>query len=79
MGFRENELQHIVTVIPKVLTANKRKLTQIFDYIHNTMNIPHDLIVKFPQVSYKLPVLNHPSLDSGYSQRIHYLDMLVFT
>ncbi|CAB1350759.1 unnamed protein product [Coregonus sp. 'balchen'] len=50
MGFRENELQHIVTVIPKVLTANKRKLTQIFDYIHNTMNIPHDLIVKFPQV-----------------------------
>ncbi|XP_071231228.1 transcription termination factor 3, mitochondrial isoform X3 [Salvelinus alpinus] len=50
MGFRENELQHIVTVIPKVLTANKRKLTQIFDYIHNTMNIPHGLIVKFPQV-----------------------------
>uniref|UniRef100_A0A674D9D3 Transcription termination factor 3, mitochondrial n=1 Tax=Salmo trutta TaxID=8032 RepID=A0A674D9D3_SALTR len=50
MGFRENELQHIVTVIPKVLTANKRKLTQIFDYTHNTMNIPHDLIVKFPQV-----------------------------
>ncbi|XP_010902317.1 transcription termination factor 3, mitochondrial isoform X1 [Esox lucius] len=50
MGFRENELQHIVTVIPKVLTANKRKLTQIFDYIHNTMNIPHNLIVKFPQV-----------------------------
>ncbi|KAJ7991882.1 hypothetical protein DPEC_G00288460 [Dallia pectoralis] len=50
MGFRENELQHIVTVIPKVLTANKRKLTQIFDYIHNTMNISHHLIVKFPQV-----------------------------
>lgn len=50
MGFRGNELQHIVTVIPKVLTANKRKLTQIFDNIHNTMNIPHDLIVKFPQV-----------------------------
>uniref|UniRef100_A0A674A1D5 Uncharacterized protein n=1 Tax=Salmo trutta TaxID=8032 RepID=A0A674A1D5_SALTR len=50
MGFRENELQHIVTVIPKVLTANKRKLTQIFDNIHNTMNIPHDLIVKFTQV-----------------------------
>lgn len=51
LGFKKNEIQHIVTVVPKVLNANKRKLTQIFDYIHNTMKIPHHLIVKFPQVS----------------------------
>lgn len=50
-GFKRNEIQHIVTVVPKVLTANKRKLTQIFDYIHNTMKVPHHLIAKFPQVS----------------------------
>lgn len=50
-GFKKNEIQHMVTVVPKVLTANKRKLTQIFDYIHNTMKVPHHLIAKFPQVS----------------------------
>ncbi|XP_056154693.1 transcription termination factor 3, mitochondrial [Lampris incognitus] len=50
LGFKENEIQHIVIAIPKVLTANKKKLTQIFDYVHNTMKVPHHLIVKFPQV-----------------------------
>lgn len=50
LGFKENDIQHIVTIIPKVLTANKMKLTQIFDYVHNTMMVPHHLIVKFPQV-----------------------------
>ncbi|XP_026156212.1 transcription termination factor 3, mitochondrial [Mastacembelus armatus] len=50
LGFKDNEIQHIVIAIPKVLTANKRKLTQIFDFLHNTMKVPHHLIVKFPQV-----------------------------
>ncbi|KAG9333153.1 hypothetical protein JZ751_013411 [Albula glossodonta] len=50
LGFRPNEIQHIVTRIPKLLTANKRRLTETFDYIHNTMAVPHVLIVKFPQV-----------------------------
>lgn len=50
LGFKENEIQHIITAIPKVLIINKRKLTQIFDYVHNTMNVPQSLIVKFPQV-----------------------------
>lgn len=49
-GFRGNEIQHIVTAVPKVLIANKRKLTQIFDFVHNTMDVPHSLIAKFPQV-----------------------------
>lgn len=50
LGFKENEIQHIVTAIPKVLTANKRKLTQTFDFLHSTMKVPHHLITKFPQV-----------------------------
>ncbi|MGH0127957.1 UNVERIFIED_CONTAM: hypothetical protein FKN15_014196 [Acipenser sinensis] len=50
LGFKENEVRHIVTRIPKLLTASKKKLTGIFDYLHNTMGIPHNLIVKFPQV-----------------------------
>ncbi|MBN3299524.1 MTEF3 factor, partial [Amia calva] len=50
LGFRKNEVQHMVTRVPKLLTTNKKKLTGIFDYVHNTMGIPHSLIVRFPQV-----------------------------
>ncbi|XP_070702681.1 transcription termination factor 3, mitochondrial [Pempheris klunzingeri] len=50
LGFKQNEIQHMVIAVPKVLTANKRKLTQIFDFLHNTMKVPHQLIAKFPQV-----------------------------
>lgn len=50
LGFKQNEIQHIVLAVPKVLTANKRKLTQIFDFVHNTMKVPHQLIAKLPQV-----------------------------
>lgn len=50
LGFKENEIQHIVLAIPKVLTANKNKLIHIFDFVHNTMKVPHHLITKFPQV-----------------------------
>ncbi|XP_072928361.1 transcription termination factor 3, mitochondrial isoform X1 [Hemitrygon akajei] len=50
LGFRENEIQHMVTCVPKLLLASKSKLTRLFDYLHNTMGIPHHLITKFPQV-----------------------------
>ncbi|XP_029324053.1 transcription termination factor 3, mitochondrial isoform X3 [Mus caroli] len=52
LGFKHNEIQHMVIKIPKMLTANKRKLTETFDYVHNVMNIPHHIIVKFPQTSW---------------------------
>ncbi|KAM5158455.1 transcription termination factor 3, mitochondrial isoform 1-T2 [Mantella aurantiaca] len=50
LGFRKNEIQHVALRVPKVLTANKKRLTQTFDYVHNTMEIPHNLITKFPQI-----------------------------
>lgn len=50
LGFKHNEIQHMITKIPKMLTANKKKLTETFDYVHNVMNIPHHIIVRFPQV-----------------------------
>ena len=40
----------MITKIPKMLTANKRKLTETFDYVHNVMRVPHHVIVRFPQV-----------------------------
>lgn len=57
LGFKETEIQHIVIAVPKVLTANKRKLTQIFDFLHNTMKVPHHLIAKFPQVDLLLIIV----------------------
>nr|XP_030718803.1 transcription termination factor 3, mitochondrial isoform X2 [Globicephala melas] len=50
LGFKHNEIQHMITKIPKMLTASKRKITETFDYVHNVMCIPHHIIVKFPQV-----------------------------
>lgn len=50
MGFRENEIQHMITHVPKILTGNKRRLTELFDFVHNHMAIPHHCIAKFPQV-----------------------------
>ncbi|XP_078253279.1 transcription termination factor 3, mitochondrial [Rhinoraja longicauda] len=50
LGFRDNEIQHMVTCVPKLLLASKSKVTRSFDYLHNTMGIPHHLITKFPQV-----------------------------
>ncbi|XP_040287600.1 transcription termination factor 3, mitochondrial [Bufo bufo] len=49
-GFRKNEIQHIALRVPKMLGGNKRKLTETFDYVHNTMGISHHLITHFPQV-----------------------------
>ncbi|XP_069587779.1 transcription termination factor 3, mitochondrial isoform X2 [Ranitomeya imitator] len=49
-GFRKNEIQQIALKVPKMLAGNKRKLTETFDYVHNTMGIPHHMITHFPQV-----------------------------
>lgn len=49
-GFRKNEIQHIALRVPKMLAGNKKKLTETFDYLHNTMEIPHHIITHFPQV-----------------------------
>ncbi|CAJ0952650.1 unnamed protein product [Ranitomeya imitator] len=48
-GFRKNEIQQIALKVPKMLAGNKRKLTETFDYVHNTMGIPHHMITHFPQ------------------------------
>lgn len=59
----------MVTRVPKMLTANKRKLTETFDYVHNVMNIPHHIIVKFPQVTY-LPALSDSCPCSALSLQV---------
>ncbi|KAG9478777.1 hypothetical protein GDO78_012437 [Eleutherodactylus coqui] len=49
-GFHKNEIQQIALKVPKMLAGSKKKLTEVFDYVHNTMGIPHNLITNFPQV-----------------------------
>lgn len=49
LGFQQNEIQHMITKIPKMLTANKRKLTETSTHAH-VMRVPHHLMVRFPQV-----------------------------
>ncbi|XP_004641351.1 LOW QUALITY PROTEIN: transcription termination factor 3, mitochondrial [Octodon degus] len=73
LGFKHNEIQHMVTRIPKMLTANKRKTTATFDYVHNVMNIPHHIIVKFPQVfNTKLLKVKERHLFLAYLGRAQY-------
>lgn len=50
LGFSKNEIRHIAHTVPKNLSTSKKKLTQIFDYVHNVMGISHRLMVHFPQV-----------------------------
>ncbi|XP_007428940.1 transcription termination factor 3, mitochondrial isoform X1 [Python bivittatus] len=50
LGFSKNEIRHIAHTVPKNLSTSKIKLTQMFDYLHNVMGIPHKLMVLFPQI-----------------------------
>ncbi|XP_064298425.1 transcription termination factor 3, mitochondrial isoform X2 [Phalacrocorax carbo] len=50
LGFQRNEIQQIVFKTPKILTASKKSLRQTFDYLHNIMGIPHNMLTHFPQV-----------------------------
>ncbi|XP_062424321.1 transcription termination factor 3, mitochondrial [Rhea pennata] len=50
LGFQRSEIQHIMFKTPKTLTASKKRLRQTFDYLHNVMGIPHDMLTRFPQV-----------------------------
>ncbi|KAM3840967.1 transcription termination factor 3, mitochondrial isoform 1-T3 [Vipera latastei] len=50
LGFSKNEIRHIAHTVPKNLSTSKKKLTQIFDYVHNVMGISHRLMVHFPQI-----------------------------
>ncbi|KAL1767818.1 transcription termination factor 3, mitochondrial, partial [Sigmodon hispidus] len=73
LGFKHNEIQYMVTRIPKILTASKRKLTENFDYVHNVMNIPHHIIVKFPQVfNTRLFKIKERHLFLAYLGRVQY-------
>ncbi|XP_063780238.1 transcription termination factor 3, mitochondrial [Pseudophryne corroboree] len=50
LGFRKNEIQHMALKVPKMLIAKKTTLTETFDFVHNTMEIPQHLITNFPQI-----------------------------
>jgi mTERF domain-containing protein len=50
MGFDDIAVKVIVTKNPAILSANVKRMVNVFDYIHNIAKVPHEMIVKFPEV-----------------------------
>ncbi|CAG4968012.1 unnamed protein product [Colias eurytheme] len=46
MGFTEAETKTIILNKPKLFMLNQRSLLERFNYIHNTIEIPHEIILK---------------------------------
>jgi mTERF domain-containing protein len=49
MGFTKEEAKQILLEVPKIYTQNRMMLVSVFDYLHNTMGIPHSMMLTFPQ------------------------------
>ncbi|XP_071948453.1 transcription termination factor 3, mitochondrial-like [Antedon mediterranea] len=50
LGFSKSAMKVMVLKSPKLLLAGKQSLMNTFDYIHNEMEIPHQLFIHFPAV-----------------------------
>jgi len=48
LGFTDLEMKAIVLKCPKVFTATTKQLVANMDYLHNTMLVPHELVITFP-------------------------------
>ncbi|XP_023222355.1 transcription termination factor 3, mitochondrial-like [Centruroides sculpturatus] len=50
MGFDDFEIKQLVLEAPKLWLIQRKSLLERFDYIHNSMCIPHSQIVLYPHV-----------------------------
>ncbi|XP_072936480.1 transcription termination factor 3, mitochondrial isoform X2 [Epargyreus clarus] len=50
MGFSDEERKQLLLRTPKLFMLNQKGLLERFNYIHNTMKIPHEMILRFPHV-----------------------------
>ncbi|XP_038209789.1 transcription termination factor 3, mitochondrial isoform X2 [Zerene cesonia] len=46
MGFTEEQMKDIIKNKPKLLMLNQKSLLERFNYIHNIIKIPHEMILK---------------------------------
>jgi len=49
MGFTETEAKQLLLTYPKLWTQNRMMVLSIFNYLHNTMGIPHEIILECPE------------------------------
>ncbi|PIK37845.1 putative transcription termination factor 3, mitochondrial-like [Apostichopus japonicus] len=50
LGFRKSELKSLIIKEPKLLLRGKESMIGIFDYVHNVMEIPHQVMLQTPKV-----------------------------
>ncbi|XP_005099064.2 transcription termination factor 3, mitochondrial [Aplysia californica] len=48
LGFSDVEMKEILLKEPRIFMTENRQLVSTFDYLHNTMLIPHRLLLTFP-------------------------------
>ncbi|XP_043282193.1 transcription termination factor 3, mitochondrial [Venturia canescens] len=46
MGFSPEEMKILLLDKPRIFMKNRKQLVELFDYVHNTMKLPHEIIVK---------------------------------
>ncbi|KAL4233995.1 mTERF [Mactra antiquata] len=50
LEFTPEELKTMFLIYPKVFHTDKEEIIRNFDYVHNVMEISHDLIAKYPSI-----------------------------
>jgi len=50
MGFTEQQTRSIVVKVPHILGVNHQTAVNIFDHLHNSALVPHQLIAATPEV-----------------------------
>ena len=50
MGFEHEWTRKLIVELPAILSVNHQTLVNVFDILHNTGNIKHGLMVRFPEV-----------------------------
>lgn len=49
LGFTDQEVKTMFLTYPKVFLYTSEYIAEKFDYLHNVMELPHDMIAKMPQ------------------------------
>lgn len=51
-GFEDYEIKKLLLTIPRIWMMNYNELKNRLNYIHNTMELPHEAIVRSPEIIY---------------------------
>lgn len=50
MGFTKEQTKELLLNCPKLFLSTRRIIVDCFDYLHNTMSLSHDQLMKFPSI-----------------------------